>query len=354
MKIALDAMGGDRAPAAIVEGAVLAAKEYDVALILVGDRDAVSSELAKHNTEGCSISITHASQVVDMHDTPSMVIRKKRDSSIWVATKLVKDKEAVAVISAGNTGAAMAASFFVLGPIKGVERPAIATLLPTISGTTIMIDVGANVDCKAEHLFQFAIMGDIYAKYIYKKTSPRIGLLSIGEEATKGNEVTKEAFGYLKEADINFIGNVEGRDVYQGNADVIVCDGFIGNVALKISEGLADAIGKMLKKEIANTRFGRLGYMFLKPAFINFRKRVDYSEYGGAPLLGVNGISIISHGRSSPKAIKNAIKVAKEFHESRVIEHIQSDILKSMNIYKRKKSVRQAHDVNVNVKRGTA
>ncbi len=336
MKIALDAMGGDYAPANIVEGAVLAAKEYGVEIILVGEEGAVSAELAKYKTEGVSISIVHASQVVDMHDSPSIVIRKKRDSSIWIATKLVKDKEAVAVISAGNTGAAMAAAFFVLGTIKGVERPAIAALLPTISGTTIMIDVGANVDCKAEHLFQFAIMGDIYAKYIYKKQNPKVGLLSIGAEATKGNEVTKEAFQYLKGSQLNFIGNVEGRDVYQGNADVIVCDGFIGNVALKISEGLADAIGKMLKKEIANTRFGRLGYMFLKPAFVNFRKRVDYSEYGGAPLLGVDGVSIISHGRSSAKAIKNAIKVAKEFHESRIIEHIQSDIAKSMNAYKEK------------------
>lgn len=333
MKIALDAMGGDYAPQKIVEGAVLAARDYNIEAILVGDQNAIKRELSKYNTKGLSLSIHHASQKVEMQDSPSVAIRKKRDSSIYVATTLVKRKEAAAVISAGHTGAMMATALFVLGPLKGVERPAIATVLPTITGTSVMLDVGANVDCKPQHLFQFSIMGEVYAERVLGIRRPRIGLLSIGEEDIKGNLLTKETFRLLKTSPLNFIGNVEGRDVYMGNADVIVCDGFIGNVALKISEGLADAIIKLLKKEIAAATFGKIGYRILKPAFIRFKKRIDYSEYGGAPLLGVNGICIICHGRSSAKAIKNALKVAKDFSESKVNEYIQKDIEKNMAYY---------------------
>ena len=333
MKIAVDAMGGDDAPGPIVEGAVLAAREYGVGILLVGDSAVIRKDLDRCNLSGLDVSIVHAAQKVEMEEAPSVVIRRKRDSSIWVATEQVKKGNAVAVISAGNSGATMATALFILGPLQGVERPAIATVLPTLTGSAILLDVGANVDCKPLHLFQFATMGHEYAEWVLQKSHPKIGLLSIGEEETKGNEVTKEALKILKASPLNFIGNVEGRDVYSGAADVIVCDGFIGNVALKISEGLADALGKLLKREIAATLGGKLGYLFLRSAFQRFRRRVDYAEYGGAPLLGVNGISIICHGRSSAKAIKNAIRVAKTQAEGRVNERIQKDIENSMALY---------------------
>ena len=333
MKIAVDAMGGDNVPGPIVEGAVLAAREYGVGILLVGDSDAIQKDLSRRDLSGLDISIVHAAQKVEMEEAPSVVIRRKRDSSIWVATEQVKKGAAVAVISAGNSGATMATALFILGPLQGVERPAIATILPTLTGSAILLDVGANVDCKPLHLFQFATMGHEYAEWVLQKSHPKIGLLSIGEEDTKGNEVTKEAFKILKASPLNFIGNVEGRDVYSGAADVIVCDGFIGNVALKISEGLADTLGRLLKREIAATVGGRLGYFFLRSAFQRFRRKVDYAEYGGAPLLGVNGISIICHGRSSAKAIKNAIRVAKTQAEGRVNERIQKDIENSMALY---------------------
>jgi glycerol-3-phosphate acyltransferase PlsX len=336
LSIAVDAMGGDTAPGAVVEGAVIAARENPgIEIILVGDQPVVEAELARHSASGLSISIQHAPQTVDMHDSPSLVVRRKRKSSVWIATELVKTGRAVSVISAGNTGASMATALFNLGPLKGVERPAIATPMPTLRGTSILIDAGANVDCKPLHLFQFALMGSEYCKWIFEKPNPTIGLLSIGEEEVKGNEVTKEALRILKASKLNFIGNVEGRDVFTGEADVVVCDGFIGNVALKISEGLADAIGRLLKREIASSFMGRLGYMILREPFQRFRRRVDYAEYGGAPLLGVNGISIICHGHSSPKAIKNAVRVARTLAENRVNARIASDIEESMATYKR-------------------
>jgi glycerol-3-phosphate acyltransferase PlsX len=333
--IAVDAMGGDHAPGSIVEGAVLAARELSVELVLVGDAARLETELARHSAAGLPIRVVHAGQTVEMGESPSQVIRRKRDSSIYKATELVQQKEAAAVISAGNTGAAMACAFFQLGPLKEVERPAIATILPTLSGSAVLLDAGANVDCKPLHLFQFALMGHEYAEWILQKHRPRIGLLSIGEEDSKGNDVTRAAFKLLKASPLNFVGNIEGKEVYSGGADVIVCDGFIGNVALKISEGLAETIGKMLRREIAASAFGRIGYLFLRPAFESFKRRVDYAEYGGAPLLGVNGISIICHGRSSPKAIKNAIRVAHTLAEQRLNEHIQQDIEQSMALYSR-------------------
>jgi glycerol-3-phosphate acyltransferase PlsX len=330
MKIALDAMGGDDAPAAIVEGAIEAVRELDVEIILVGDEKEIKKELSRHSTDRLPLSIVHASQRVEMDESPSSVVRKKRDSSIWVATELVKKSEAVAVISAGNTGASMATALFILGPLPGVERPAIATPLPTLKGTSILIDVGANVDCKPQHLFQFGIMGHIYAKEIFGISQPKVGLLSIGEEDSKGNELTKEVFKMLKSSALHFIGNVEGREVYTGSADVIVCDGFIGNVALKISEGLSDAMIQFLKREIMGSALGKVGYFLLKPSFRRFRKKVDYAEYGGAPLLGVDGISIICHGRSSSRAIKNAIRVAKESFKRGINRHIKEQIESQM------------------------
>ena len=264
-----------------------------------------------------------------MHESPAAVARKKRDSSIWVATELVKGGEAVAVVSPGNTGASMVASFFVLGLIKGVERPAIATSLPTLSGEAIMLDVGANVDCTATHLEQFALMGNEYGKHLLGKPNPRVGLLSIGEEDSKGNEVTKEAFKLLKASSMNFVGNVEGRDVYSGIADIVVCDGFIGNVALKISEGVAEMIKRLLLREISGHFFGRLAYPLIAGPLANLKRKIDYAEFGGAPLLGVNGVTMICHGRSSAKAIKNAIRRAKGMAEGGVRELIQRDIEES-------------------------
>jgi phosphate acyltransferase len=326
MRIAVDAMGGDFAPGAAVKGAVEAASELGVAITLVGDSGKVRKELDQLDTSLLDIKIVHASEVVDMRESASVVLRKKKDSSIRVATELVKRGEAVAVVSAGHSGAAMATALFILGRMKGVDRPAIATLMPTMTGFSIVLDVGANVDCKPQHLQQFAIMGDVFARKVHGISRPKVGLLSIGEEDTKGNELTLEAFKLLKQTKMNFIGNVEGRDIFNGRADIIVCDGFIGNVALKISEGLADALSTLLRQEIEEAIGGQIGYLLLRPAFRKFKKKIDYSEYGGAPLLGINGISIISHGHSSPKAIKNAIKVAREFHLKQVNKHLQADI----------------------------
>jgi phosphate acyltransferase len=337
MKIAVDAMGGDHAPQAVVAGAVQAAKEYGVGIILVGIEQSVQAELKKyHGAASLPIEVRNATEVVDMLDSPSTVFRRKKDSSIRVANELVKSGEAVAVISAGHTGAAMATSLFVLGKLEGIERPAIATFMPTVKGTCIVLDVGANVDCKPVHLLQFAIMGETYAKYLLKNPNPQVGLLSIGEEETKGNELTKEAFKLLTETSLNFIGNVEGRDVMSGKADVVVCDGFIGNVVLKLSEAVADTIAFMIRENIGDNLIRKLGYFMMRPAFRALKRRIDYAEYGGAPLIGINGISIISHGRSSDRAIKNAIRVASELARSDVNKHIHEDIEKNMEITKPK------------------
>jgi len=322
-------MGGDNAPASVVEGAVLAARGEPIDLILVGDQTAVSAELARH-APASNIRVVHAPTTVGMEESPALVVRRRRDSSIWRATELVAHGDAQAVVSAGHTGASMATAFFLLGTLQGVERPAIATILPTLHGNAVLLDVGATVDSKPQHLVQFAIMGQVYAQRMLSKPSPRVGLLSIGEEDTKGNELTKEAFKLLKQSAVNFIGNVEGRDVYTGDADVIVCDGFIGNVALKISEGLAEAIMQVLRREITQSIGGRVGFLLLRPAFRRFKRRVDYAEYGGAPLLGINGVSIICHGRSSPKAIMNAVRVARDFVVGQVNRHIREDLDRHM------------------------
>ena len=337
IKIAVDAMGGDNAPHAVVSGAVHAARELGVGIILVGIEQSIKTELKKHiHTKSLPIEIRNATQVVDMLDSPATVFRRKKDSSIRVANDLVKNGEAVAVISAGHSGAAMATSLFVLGPIAGVERPAIATIMPTVKGRSIVLDVGANVDCKPVHLLQFAVMGAVFAKYVLGNLNPRVGLLSIGEEETKGNELTKEAFKLLTETSMNFIGNVEGRDVISGKADVIVCDGFIGNVVLKAAEAVAEAIGIMIRENIGENLIRKLGYLLMKPAFYALKRRVDYAEYGGAPLLGVDGISIISHGRSSARAIRNAIGVAATFAEGEVNKHIREDIQNNVELTKNK------------------
>ena len=327
MKIVVDAMGGDHAPEAVVEGAVLAAREYNTKIILTGLTERIQAELDKHDPDHTlPIEIVHAEQVVEMHDIPGKALRSKKKSSMKVGLDLVKQGVGAAFLSAGNTGAVLAYSTVILRPVKGVDRPAIAIQLPTSKGISILLDAGANVDCKSNQLFQFGIMGHVFAEYILGKENPSVGLLSIGEEDGKGNEIVKETFQMLKNSHINFIGNLEGKEVYQGNADVVVCDGFTGNVALKISESLAEMIGSSLKLMFQSDWLSKLGYLLLKPKLVEFKKKVDYSETGGAPLLGVNGVVIIAHGSSSPKAIKNAINRAQELSEKNIIEHIKRDI----------------------------
>jgi phosphate acyltransferase len=325
--IALDAMGGDHAPRTEVEGAILAVREFDVRLILVGIESTIRQELARHRQRNLTIEIVPASEVVTMRDSPSHAFRRKKDSSLHVAARLVHEGRADAIVSAGNTGAVMTVSRFVLGTLPSVDRPALAAAFPNMKErVSVILDVGANVDSKPEQIEQFAVMGEIFYRTIFGVRRPRVALLSIGEEEMKGNELTREVFNRLKHGSLNFVGNVEGRDVFRGNVDVIVCDGFIGNVALKISEGLVEHIGGMLKRAIKSSLRSQLGYALSKRAFDDFRKRTDYSEYGGAPLLGVRGITIIGHGSSNANAIKNAIRVATELCRSRVNEKIEQEL----------------------------
>ena len=325
--IALDAMGGDHAPRAEVEGAVLAARELGVRVLLVGLEGPVQQELNRHKAANLPIEIVNATDVITMEDTPSHAFRRKKESSLHVAARLVRDGKAEALVSAGNTGAVMTVARFVIGTLLSVDRPALAWAFPNMKEkVSIILDVGANVDSKPVHIQQFAVMGEVYYRAIWGVKKPRVALLSIGEEESKGNELTREASALLKQVPLNFIGNIEGRDIFRGNVDVIVCDGFIGNIALKLSEGLVEHIGGMMKKAIKSTLRSKLGYVLSKGAFDEFRKRTDYSEYGGAPLLGVRGITIIGHGRSSAKAIKNGIRVAAELCRSRVNEKIEQEL----------------------------
>jgi glycerol-3-phosphate acyltransferase PlsX len=326
--IAVDAMGGDDAPKAEVEGAIRAARSLGIRVILVGKQDIVRAELHKHeDVRDLPIEVQHASEHVTMEDSAAKAVRNKRDSSIRVAARLVRDGVADGFVSAGNTGAVMATAKVVQTMLPGVDRPALASVFPTIKGTpVVVVDVGANVDCSPRMLAQFAVMGDIYSRVIFRTHRPRVGLLSIGEEEHKGNELTRAATPLLKALPIHFIGNVEGRDIYAGDTDVIVCDGFIGNVALKVSEGLVEMVYQMLRESLEATITRKIGYVLSRTAFKEFKKRVDYSEYGGAPLLGVKGVCIITHGRSNANAIKNAIRVAAEFAEGKVNERIEAEL----------------------------
>ena len=327
IRIAIDAMGGDHAPDAIVEGAVLAAATHaDLRLILVGREDDLRRELSRHPSSP-NVEVAHASEVVTMEDTPLAPLRRKKDSSIRVAANLVASGNASAIVSAGNTGAAWTSARMVMGMIEGVNRPALAAVFPRRQGHTLVLDVGANVDSKVQHLREFAVMGHFYAQMLFGIDEPRVGLLSIGEEEGKGNDLTKETFAVLQGTGLNFIGNAEGRDVYNGNADVVVCDGFTGNVVLKASEALAEVIQETLREELMKTTRGKLGGLLAKPAYASLKKRLDYAEYGGAPLLGVRGGCVICHGRSDARAIKNAIGVAREFVENRIDEKIRQRIV---------------------------
>ncbi|RKO66521.1 phosphate acyltransferase PlsX [Desulfofundulus salinus] len=324
MKIAVDAMGGDHAPAEIVRGSVEAAREYRQEIILVGDREKILAELGQSPPD--HIEVFHAPEIITMEEQPAVAVRKKKQSSIVQAVRLVKEGEAAALVSAGSTGAAMAASLLGLGRIQGIDRPAIASILPRRGGTTVLLDAGANVDCKPHHLLQFAIMGSLYAEKILGVPRPRVGLLNVGEEETKGNELTLATFPLLRQARINFIGNVEGRDIFAGTVDVVVCDGFVGNIVLKAGEGLATALLGMIKEEVTRSWLAKMGTAMAIPALKCFERRIDYAEYGGAPLLGVNGVSIICHGSSTARAIKNAIKRAREAVETGLVSAIRSSI----------------------------
>ncbi|HRZ86732.1 MAG TPA: phosphate acyltransferase PlsX [bacterium] len=332
MKIALDAMGGDFAPAAIVEGAVQFLREdkTGTSLILVGDRSKIEKELDRLGAASLNFTIHHASETIEMGESPLFGLRKKKDSSISVAAQLVKEGSSNAVVSAGNTGAVVMATKLKLRFLEGVERPAIATILPNRKGKTVLLDLGANTDCRPMQLVHFALMGNIIARDILGLESPRVGLLSIGEEESKGNDLTREAFKMLEKAPINFIGNVEGRDVYSGTADVVVMDGFVGNVVLKVSESLSTFLVDIIKKEIYANPIRKLGGLLLSGAFRAIGRKADYAEYGGTPLIGVNGTCIICHGRSNPKAIKNALRVAREFVDHNVDRHI-INIVKQYN-----------------------
>ncbi len=325
-------MGGDHCPGVEIEGAILAAREYPVRVLLCGPEEQLRHELREQGGEDLPIEIVHAPEVISMEDTAGKAMRAKRDSSIHVAARQVRDGRAQGVISAGNTGACMAIVKTILGLVPGVKRPALAQVFPTLNRTwAVLVDVGANVDASPEMLAQFAVMGEIYSKVICHCPQPRVGILSIGEEDHKGNELTRQAAPLIKSLPVEFIGNVEGNDLYSGKADVIVSDGFIGNVALKVSEGLVSAIKAMLKESLEKTLQSKIGYVLAKDAFDDFRKRVDYSEYGGAPLLGVKGVCLICHGKSNTNAIKNAIRVAAELANGNLNAQIEETLDKSLN-----------------------
>jgi phosphate acyltransferase len=317
MRIAVDAMGGDFAPQCAVEGSVRAAEEDGASILLVGDRSRVEPLLAKHGhgpgSGKAGIELVHAEEVVGMDEPAITPIRKKRRSSMRLCAELVREGRAQAMVTAGNTGAAMISAKMVIGTITGVDRPALAAVLPNAKGKTVLLDVGANVDTKPTQLRQFAVMGHFYAQEVIGTPSPSIGLMSIGEEEGKGTDLTREVFKVLKKTGLNFIGNVEGRDVFNGAVDVIVCDGFVGNVVLKSAESLAELFGRMLREELASTLGTKMGYLLARPAFHRFRQRTDYSEYGAAPLLGVQGGCFIGHGRSNARAVQSAIRRAVEF-----------------------------------------
>jgi glycerol-3-phosphate acyltransferase PlsX len=326
--IAVDAMGGDKAPVPEVEGAIHAARQYGHRIILAGDRDEIQHHLKGHSSAAkLPIEVLHATERITMDDHAAKAARSKKGSSMHACARLVAEGKADCFLSAGNTGACMAIAKMVLGKVPGVDRPALSGVFPSHKGTpVVVVDVGANVDCEPAMLAQFGLMGQIYSRLVLKVKHPRVGLLSIGEEEHKGNALTREATPLLKDMGFDFIGNVEGRDLFSGHADVIVCDGFVGNVALKVAEGLADMMGRMLRESLSSSLSGKIGYALSRSAFRDFKKRVDYSEIGGAPLLGVKGVCIICHGRSDSNAIKNAIRVAAEFASSNMNQRIEEEL----------------------------
>jgi glycerol-3-phosphate acyltransferase PlsX len=328
MRIALDAMGGDIGPPSLVAGAVMALREYHQIqkLYLVGDQPCIEAELEKHRCSDFRIQIVHSTQVVEMSDTAWSAVRRKKDSSISRAVDLVKHDRADAIVSAGHTGAAVAASIVKLRTLEGIDRPGIAAMLPTQFNVFVLIDAGANIDARPEHLLQYAIMGSVYSRHVLGYKNPTVGLVSLGEEDVKGTELTKEVFKMLKKSALNFVGNIEGRHLFEDPVEVVVCDGFVGNVILKTSESIAVAIFKWLKQELTRTPLRKAGAFLARDAFLAIKDKTNYEEYGGSPLLGVNGICIIAHGASTPLAIKNALRVAAESIEHRVNPHIVEEV----------------------------
>jgi glycerol-3-phosphate acyltransferase PlsX len=332
VRVALDAMGGDHAPGETVLGAIQAAREYGMGVYLVGREEVIRAELARHNTAGLDLPIVHTDEVIEMDEHPANAVRRKKNASMTLALQLVRDGSALGAVSAGNSGAMMAASLFTLKRIPGVERPALGGIFPTKDSICLVIDVGANTDCKPEYLQQFALMGSLYMERIFHVSSPRVGLLANGEEETKGNQLVIETHQLLRKnastLGLNFIGNVEGRDIPAGGADVVVCDGFVGNVVLKLSEGLAETLVGVLRTQMTSTLPAKLAALVLRPGLRKVFRRLDYSEYGGVPLLGVNGSAIVSHGRSNAKAIQNALRVARQTAETGVAAAIAEGLAK--------------------------
>ncbi|GHO53007.1 phosphate acyltransferase [Ktedonobacter robiniae] len=330
VRLALDAMGGDNAPGEIVLGAIQAARAYGIGVYLVGHEEVIQAELAKHDTSGLDLPIVHTDEVIEMDDHPATAVRSKKNASMTVALQLVRDGKAIGAVSAGNSGAMMAAALFTLKRIPGVERPALGGVFPTKNKPCLIIDMGANTDCKPEYLQQFALMGSVYMERIFHVNRPRVSLLANGEEETKGNQQVVQTHQLLKQnaerLELNFIGNIEGRDIMANVADVVVCDGFVGNVVLKLSEGVGEALFSLIKDELTSSFVSKLAAAVLKPGLKRIYKRLDYAEYGGVPLLGVNGAAIISHGRSNARAIQNALRVAKETAETGVTQAITEGV----------------------------
>ena len=344
MRIAIDAMGGDDAPGSIVDGALVAARHLQCGLLLVGSRRAIEQELARHPGAGAlDVALLDAPERIEMAESAAAALRRKPGASIRLAAEAVRDGRADALFSAGHTGASVMAAHAAFGRIAGVERPALATIIPTRRAPAVLLDAGATVECRPQHLVQFAIMGSAYARVALGCEAPRVGLLSVGEEESKGNDLTREAHQLLKDAPINFVGNVEGRDVYAGETDVIVCDGFTGNVTLKISEGLVDTVERLLHEELSSTFGTRVGYLLSRQAFRRFRRRVDYSEHGGAPLVGLNGLCVVGHGRSSAKAVGNAVAMTIRFVREGLIRRLTADLASSSTVA-RTHSICSPHD----------
>ena len=327
MRIAIDAMGGDDGPGTIIDGALVAARHLQIGLLLAGDRTIIEPELARHpGAAALDLQILDTPESISMNESATAALRRKPRASIRMAADAVQRGDAAAMFSAGHTGASVMAALGAFGRLPGVDRPALATIIPTRRQPAVLLDSGATVECRPQHLVQFAVMGAAYARVALGCRSPRVGLLSVGEEETKGNELTREAHQLLKTAPVDFAGNVEGRHVYAGDVDVIVCDGFTGNVTLKISEGLGDAVQALLHDELSSTFGTRVGYLLSRQAFRRFRRRVDPAEYGGAPLVGLNGLCVIGHGRSSAKAVRNGVAMAARFVSLGLIDQLSRDV----------------------------
>lgn len=347
--IAVDAMGGDFGPSVVVRGVLDALQTQEFRVILVGREAEIRAELAAAQAADAEVEVVHADQVIEMHDKPSDALRRKKNSSVQVAFRLVKEGRADGVVSAGNSGATLACGMFILGRIEGIDRPALAGILPTEKKPMVLIDVGANVDCKPYNLFQFALMADVLARTVLGVDKPRIGLMSIGEEEGKGNSQVKLAFDLLRQSSLNFKGNVEGRDVFTGDVDVVVCDGFVGNVVLKLSEGLAVSLGRLLKRELLAGFWSRCGTLLAKSALRRFSRRIDYAEYGGAPLLGLKGIGIVCHGASNARALSSAIHMAATFVKNRSNDQLLQELSVNHDLVQFGRQAQKASSPTVNV-----